>query len=693
MKGERIYAVHNVKDGVWISHSESGLTKIDSLGIHPLTDESPFFEVKIRSISSDKNGNIWAGSDNRGILFRETKMKDSVVFMVSNTFKVTRDTISKRVTENHIIDESKGFPSDWIRKIIVGDNYIWAATYADGIVKFNYDSEKDSLAIWKIFGKKEGIADLLIKDVVEDPKGRLWYATQDGHLGYIEEDRVTVIETELKGQTDIGTLLFYQDAIFLGTSGNGIWYANVSEPNHFQRLKGAKELSSKNIYQLIFDDQGYLWAGSELGVDKIQLNTANEISDVYHFGRNDGFQGIETCLNAVDKDANGHLWFGAIYGLTEYLPGESTTKAMRPKVYFTGVEESYKSIDSLDLKAWTNSDKVLQLTPEQTRLGFSFRTVDLDHPKEIEYRSKLDGSDWSPWVKENKQNFAALAYGPHTFSVQSRNHRWAESSPADFQFFIDSPLYQKVWFQSLIVALVTLILIGIGLFYIQSIKAKNKAVRERLETQNYLLTLEQKALRLQMNPHFIFNVLNGIKAMAIDKPEKMKDTINSFAALLRETLQNSRKEHIALDQEIKTLRHYLEVEKLMTAQPFTYHIETQTEPAAEEILIPPMLIQPLVENAIRHGILNGDRKGVLQLDFHTSEKYLYCSLTDNGRGIFTSQREKAKTDHQSMALLVTQERLESLSGPEALQIAELKNDDGSIAGTNIRFKIPLLTDY
>ncbi len=693
LKGNRIFAVHNAKDGVWLSSSESGLTRIDSLGIHPIPNENPFFDVKVKTITSDAKGNVWAGSDDRGILFRETKMVDSLVYTVSSSLQIKIDTISKEVTKNHIIDESKGFLSDWVRKIVVDDNAIWAATYASGIVKFNYDSDTDSLMIQKTFGRQDGITDLLINDLAKDAKGRFWFSSKNGHLAFIADDKVNYVETELKEQTAIGTLLFHDDTMFLGTSGKGIWYANSSDPSNFQQLKGAKKLSSNNIYQLIFDDQGYLWAGTERGIDKIELNTANEIIDVYHFGRNDGFLGIETCLNAVDKDDKGNLWFGAIYGLTQHVPNENVKIAVQPKVYFTGVEERYKNIDSLNLKDWTNSDKILQLTPEQTQLGFSFRTLDLDHPKEIEYRTKLDDTKWSPWVKENKQNFAGLAFGSHTFSVQSRNYRWVESSPIQFRFFIDSPLYKKDWFQWAVLTFIFLALLGISLFYIKKIKAKNKAAQERLETQNYLLSLEQKALRLQMNPHFVFNVLNGIKAMAKSKPEKMNTTINSFAVLLRETLQNSRKETISLDQEIKALRQYIEVEKLMATKAFTYDIEVQTEPSAEEILIPPMLIQPFVENAIRHGILKGDKEGVLQVSFHTSETRLHCTISDNGMGIFKSQSEKTKTDHQSMALVVTKERLESISGKNSLQIEEIKKEDGTIEGTEIAFEIPLLTDY
>ncbi len=693
LKGNRIYAVEATANGVWFSSSEAGLSKIDSSGIQHIRSEQKYSGVKIRTIAGDTDGNIWAGSDDRGILFRETKMVDSLVVEVDGNFQIHIDTVAKQVTQNHIIDASKGFPSDWIRKIVVTDDAIWAATYWSGIVKFNYFSDTDSLVIRKTFGKREGITDLLIKDLVKDADGRLWYATQSGHLGYIENDKVIAVETPLKEQTTIATVLLNNGTIFLGTLGKGIWYADTSNLKNFKQLKGAKRLSSTNMYQLIFDNRGYLWAGTERGVDKIELNQVQEIIDVYHFGRNDGFLGIETCLNAVDKDANGNLWFGAIYGLTQYIPGDDTKITTKPTVYFTDVEEAYKSIDSLVLKAWTNSEKVLQLTPTQTQLSFSFRTVDLNHPNEIEYRSKLDDTDWSPWSTENKQNFAGLAYGAHAFSVQSRNHRWQESDPIKFRFFIDSPLYKKAWFQWTFIGLVLLLLITWSLFYIRRIKAKNKAVQERLKMQNHLLTLEQKALRLQMNPHFIFNVLNGIKAMASTKPEKMNSTINSFALLLRETLHNSRKETISLEQEIKTLRHYIEVEKLMAPKAFTYTIEEETTPSADEILIPPMLIQPFVENAIRHGILKGDRAGVLQIHFYTSKMYLYCTIVDNGMGIFKSQSEKRKTDHQSMALVVTRERLTSISGADALQIQELKNNDGTIDGTKITFKIPLLTDY
>ena len=694
LKGNRIYAVHNANNNIWISSSETGLTRIDTLGIHHIPETKDFTGAKIKTITSDNKGNIWAGSDGNGIFYRTTITKDTLYTDDSDSLNIKTNTITKIITKNHVLNTDTGFPSDWIRKIIVNNNSIWAATYSSGIVQFNYHADKDNLVIKNVFGKKHGITDLLLNDIAIDQNNRIWYATQTGHLGYIKNGKNTLLGTVLEQETAIRNLLFYQNKLFIGTAGKGIWVSelNNNTPN-FKPLHGKKRLFSKNIYQLIFDNQGYLWAGTERGVDKIQLNQENQIEDIYHFGRNDGFLGIETCLNAVDKDHKGNLWFGALYGLTQYTPSLDYKKALKPKIYFKDVQVAYKSVDSINLKTWVNTSKTLQLKPKQTQLSFNYRSIDLDHPNQIEYRYKLNLADWSPWAKENKQNFAGLAYGLHTFSVQSRNHRWEKSDPIQFRFFIDSPLHKKTWFQWAVIALAILLLIGLSLFYIRKIKLRNKATREQLQLKNHLLTLEQKALRLQMNPHFIFNVLNGIKAMAINKPDKMNATINNFATLLRETLINSRKDHITLAQEIKTLQHYIAVEQLMSTKTFTFKITNHSELDPEEILVPPMLIQPFIENAIRHGILKGDKEGVLNIQFKTSEKDLHCTVIDNGIGIFKSQQSKTKTDHQSMALKVTKERLESLSGKNALEITEIKNDDGTIGGTNITFKIPLLTDY
>jgi LytS/YehU family sensor histidine kinase len=196
-----------------------------------------------------------------------------------------------------------------------------------------------------------------------------------------------------------------------------------------------------------------------------------------------------------------------------------------------------------------------------------------------------------------------------------------------------------------------------------------------------------------MNPHFIFNVLNGIKAMSRNDITKMDKTINTFAVLLRETLTNSRKDTITLAQEIKTLQNYIEVERLMASKDFSYAIDLNSDLDPEEVLIPPMLIQPFVENAIRHGIMPLQRAGDLKVVFKTDDRFLYATITDNGIGIQQSKQNKPKTDHQSMALQVTKERIESLAGRNTLIIEDVSEKDATLAGTKISFKIPLETEF
>jgi len=695
LTGNRIYALHTVDETLWISTSESGLMTIDSTGIHQETATSDYLTVKVKTLTNDTGGKIWAGTEGKGIYLYQKKVRDSIVYDSTLIDEISYETLHLEDIYTATITTEDGLPSNWISNIKIYGSQIWAATYSDGIVSFQYDYNSKKIYNLQTFGKEQGITDLGIRDLARDETGRVWYATNKGHLGYIKNNTVTHIEPKnvTGNEVTIGTILFHNYDLYIGTFGKGIWYSELSSDLKFKKLQGEKELYSDNIYQLIFDDNNQLWAGSERGVDQISLNKKNEITNVTHYGRNDGFLGIETCHNAIAKNTKGNLWFGTISGLTKYAPSTSEQQLLKPQIHFEDIEVAYQSLDSMDLRNWTNSDKRLQLSEDENHLAFQFRSVDLDNPEAIVYRYKFDEDNWSPWTKENKITFGGLDYGNHTFLAQSRNKDWLESDAIGFKFHVIQPLYKKTWFKNVGWTILGLIAILMVFLYIKRVKAKNRAIRERLQLENHLLSLEQKALRLQMNPHFIFNVLNGIKGMSRNDITKMDKTINTFAVLLRETLTNSRKDHITLAQEIKTLKNYIEVEQLMANKDFIYTIELNSDLDPEEVLIPPMLIQPFVENAIRHGIMPLQRPGELKVHFTTDNHFLYATIIDNGIGIQQSQQNKTNTDHQSMALQVTKERIESLAGVNTLKIEEVSEKDHTLAGTKISFKIPLETEY
>ncbi|NQY06379.1 MAG: histidine kinase [Flavobacteriaceae bacterium] len=694
LKGNRVYAVHENKNAIWASNSESGIIKIDTSGVRSLQNDTILHGVKIKTLASDYKGNLWAGTDGKGVFIINETIRDSVItnedevidFQSLETIQIIETDIQRFPTE-------KVMPNGWIRKIVSDGNTMWIASYSEGIAKVS-NNKRGFPVLQKIFTTSDGMGDVLINDMRLDQEGKLWYATRSGHLGYIHNDKVTHLGKALDVNVSIGTLLFKDNFIFLGTSGKGVWWSDLGSSLEFKKLNGRKDIYSKNIYQLIFDNEKNLWVGTEKGVDKVVLDDKNTITEVYHFGRNDGFLGIETCLNATIKDRSGNLWFGAIYGLTHYEPSERTTKNLKPVISFENVEVSYKPIDSIHYKTWTNnSKKVLNLGFRENNLAFSYRTIDINHPSEIRYRYRLNKEQWSPWSIENKVTLASLDYGSYTFEAQSRNKSWQKSRPIAFHFSIDTPLHKQVWFQRLGYGVLGFFILLFVLLYIRRVKIKNREERERLQLENHLLSLEQKALRLQMNPHFIFNVLNGIKAMGVHDKDKMNTTINKFAKLLRATLNNSRENYISLAQEIETLKNYIEVEQIMSEKPFDYTIDLIVDLDPEEILIPPMLIQPFVENAIKHGIMSIQEKGTLTIGFRIQNEFLHCEIIDNGIGIHQSQQAKKNTDHQSMALTVTKERIISISGKDTLIIEDLGDLDTNSSGTRVQFKIPLLTDY
>jgi two-component sensor histidine kinase len=475
--------------------------------------------------------------------------------------------------------------------------------------------------------------------------------------------------------------------LYIGTLGSGVWRTSISKLNSPKPIENSF-LSSKNSYQLLFDAKNQLWIGSEKGVDKVEFQN-NEISKSTFYNANDGFTGIETTKNTALEDKFGNIWFGTKNGITKYTPNENQKKLLKPIIHFENIEVEYQSIDSIQKQI---KNLILELSPTQNNISFNFKTVDINQPKRIEYQWTLN-EDKSNWSLSNSINLANQTPGNYVFSVKSRNASKIESEAITFHFYIDKPLHQKAWFIISIIGFVAMILFLLIYFYLKKKRQENQQKIERLTLKNHLITLEQKALQLQMNPHFIFNVLNGIKAYGNNgNTKELNTTINQFATLLRSLLHNSRKEEISLSEEIETLKNYLSLEQKMNAI-FEYKITTETQNVlAEEILIPPMLVQPFVENSIKHGFKNGKENGSLFIHFKTKNNYLNCTIIDNGIGFKQSEKEKTTSSHNSIALKVTKERIENLSKNSTLQIKELF-ENKKVIGAKIEFQIPLKTDF
>jgi LytS/YehU family sensor histidine kinase len=209
--------------------------------------------------------------------------------------------------------------------------------------------------------------------------------------------------------------------------------------------------------------------------------------------------------------------------------------------------------------------------------------------------------------------------------------------------------------------------------------------------------MELNALRAQMNPHFIFNCLNSIDYYIIkNETEKASDYLNRFSKLIRLILQNSRAEYVNLKDELEALKLYMEMESIRFDHRFDYVVRVGSGLQLENIEIPPLLLQPYVENAIWHGLAKkSDGKNRLDLTITRQNGLLHCRIEDNGIGREAAQKMKSESTstHRSMGMYITRDRLSALNKVQQANadvvITDLKHEDGTAAGTRVEINIPI----
>ena len=242
---------------------------------------------------------------------------------------------------------------------------------------------------------------------------------------------------------------------------------------------------------------------------------------------------------------------------------------------------------------------------------------------------------------------------------------------------------QRKWlYIAAIIALIFAIVIGALL-----------SIRRKRKNQQKQQTLKQQLLRSQMNPHFIFNALGSIQNFMLkNETKKAAGYLNNFASLTRNILEHSDKELVSLSDEIETLRSYIELEKMRMQNSFDYEIVYNENMETEFINIPPMLIQPFVENAIKHG-LNNINKGILNIKFEEDNKHLNIEIIDNGVGIEQSKTRTNKS-HRSMSMDIFEKRKVVLqkTTKQIIQysIKDRSTIDKQQTGTIVEIKIPII---
>ena len=454
------------------------------------------------------------------------------------------------------------------------------------------------------------------------------------------------------------------------------------------RINDESGLPSNVCNDIKIDDAGDVWVGTGNGLVRIQKakeKTKSTPFDLQVFTINDGLVSNE--INKLDI-AGDMVYVATSNGYSElYVPG-------------LAVENTPPLIHLEELLIWdqkTALDSNLAFSHTNNDLEFKFTGLAFKSRDKLQYRYKLKGLE----EKWNKTSQTSIRYpqvppGEYVFEVYVIDDDGNESlAPAQFKFEILKPFWQKLWFIVAVLLLLIGITWGVSALWFRNVR---KRIEYRHKLNQRLLESEQKALRAQMNPHFIFNCLTSIQRFISQQDKKAAMSyLAKFAKLIRKTLDQTRKSSLSLSEEISTLELYLDLESLRFKNKLDYHINCDENINTDLVRLPCMLVQPYVENAIKHGILHKKTNGLVTIDFHIKNDILVCCVTDNGVGRVRSQelnsRNPEKKAHKSHGMTVTAERIEllSVSGGNDLSatITDLYNDASEAMGTQVVLTIPL----
>ena len=521
-----------------------------------------------------------------------------------------------------------------------------------------------------------------VRSIAYEPKNKILYAGfSHGLYQYTAHSITEVRFNELPIYAY--HLKAYGDKIYVATHNNGILL--LQNGRVVQSIGPDSGLASATVFRLkIFNN--HLWIKE---LDKIQVYDLEREK----FITNISLPPVKASQVYDLLEVNGKAYFSTIGGLYEIPLNRSVETEAPPLNYISSV-----------IVNGTDTLREGAILPwQQNNIQFSLDGLYYFDSERLFFNYRLLGpgndTNWNATIPgQNKILLSYLSPGKYTFEAIARTpDGLTAEKPVSFSFTINKPLWLQTWF----ILSVTFLFAGTVIIYTRSrINARRKAnqiVIEKLRHEKALNESELKALKSQMNPHFIFNSLNTIQEMFMwgDK-NAANEQMGNFATLTRLILTVSEKRSIPLSTEVDILKKYLELEKMRFQETFDYEIIMDEDVDEGYIHIPPMIIQPFVENSIKHGLLHkeGEKKLSIIFQLVPGDEYITCIIRDNGIGRKKAEeiRDAANYSYCSFSTEATKKRLQlihdNINNQILLTYTDLKDETGAATGTSVRIMIP-----
>lgn len=665
----------------------------------------------VTSVCKDRNGSLWITTLEKGLfaLYDEafsqlyingSDLQEDIRFINGNKNKVVVTHYvgkwqqlyppfrckndDKTVLKYNFVPVKDGFAFmkgtvDWSDWRDVDATYTFNPVYAtdSSVVGINYHgniiSEKIGDSIYKMDIKDiylSGIGGAINMFYIA-PKRKLVILRNEGLFTFKIENGRIIIKSKKFLSKRIKFLSQNKEWGGIAVSNTGEIFQVNHEENRLEKFLIHAKIG-KQILNVFFDEKNHLWITTQKGL--------------FVFAKKKGKVIVCSFLNKRLL-SSGEINDFYCYNDVVYL----ATKFGVQKIDFNKVKKVKKGcpIDVFSIEAFTKNKKLStkSLYPAKTDLiKINLSNKLLCKNPIYKYRFGKDQT----WISSDKGEIIINnpANGDYDLEVSLLNEQndWTEAKVLA-SFSVEKIVFLRWYFILIYIGLVTI------LFYV-ILKATIRAVNRKNDLLNRMVELERMALSAQMNPHFIFNSLNSIHSFLLyEENENAERYLLRFARLIRQTLANSRQSYITVEEEYETLKNYILLEKMRFKNIFEFEIECDFHALPLSPCIPPMLIQPYVENAILHGLAKRASGGKLLLRFYREDGFLKVVIEDNGIGYSESKNKKRDLNHKSYGTQITEERLKSLQRKNKetfnVLIGNLDESNSEYPGTRVVLSIPI----
>lgn len=668
---------HSFKDSegnLWFATLGSGVYRLTTTSVKTYSPGSEFFSVekggdKLYAGTGDgvlhifdKNGNV------KSERFPNTPRQD----IAPRLYTIKADSYGNVYLgfDSYMVKYSNGKKilvfTGPIKSIdIIDENYIVATTNASTIRLRSSDLKMVDI-LWKDRGTK------VIYDL-----GYYYIGTLKG-LVILDSNKVqkhTEAENPLLTRRIVDMCKLPDGSLWIASNDNGIV---IFKNGRVTSVIDKKHGLNSDICKSLFTSGNYVWVGTNKGINKIDISSKQVIK---RYSTSDGI--ASDIINDIYSD-DSTVWICSPSGLT-YFKEKNVSDSSICKLDLHSIYVSGQKLDEY------NSNSLLY---RDNNISFEYAAISFKSAGDIVYRYKLKGLSniWEE-TKFTTLSYPSLPPGEYELQLYAVNKFGKQSEAATIKFAIAAPFQKTTWFW-IIISVITILLS----WFLLSLRYKylRKRLKEKNDIMRRMTELEQASLRAQMNPHFIFNCLNSIQHFVLKNDiAQTNKYITHFGNLIRQTLDNSARMNIPITNEINYLASYMELEQMRFASRFHYTIRLDPEIHADYTHIPSMLLQPFVENAIRHGIRYKEGTGLISIDIQQNDSNgIVFIIEDNGVGREAAARYKSQQhiEYQSKGITLAQNRLEILCAGHTeritTEIIDLKNERGNAKGTKVVITFP-----